>query len=124
MLLLESLGKKFEHIKHFKGESTEYRAWYFDLVVAFGRCDPYFSREFKGWYDKVLESGDGGKPLKAQDYEPSRDQELLRTGIWVRYRNLFGSVLAMITDGEAKGIIRGLNERGEELDGCHVHGDV
>ena len=113
-------GKKFEHIKHFKGESAEYRAWYFDLVVAFGRCDPYFSREFKSWYDNVLDNGDGAKPMKAHDYKPENDDDLMKRGIWARYRNLLGSILAMITDGEAKGIIRGLNEKGEELDGFKV----
>ena len=68
----------------------------------------------------MLDNGDGENPMKAHDYKPENDDDLVKRGIWARYRNLLGSILAMITEGEAKGIIRGLNEKGEELDGFKV----
>ena len=71
--------KQFAHIKKFKGVASEYRAWYFDLVVALGRCDPYLAKELKKFYDGALVNKDGGKQLKAENWTLGDDSAFSRT---------------------------------------------
>ena len=110
------LGERhFRRMDRFSGEMGKFRNWVFDLTVAIGEVDLELSNDIRELVKK--DNGD----LKAEGWDPLGDDRLTkRVGFEGRYRMYKGplyAVLCSLTDGEAKNILRCMDDNGMGYDG-------
>ena len=110
------LGERhFRRMDRFSGEMGKFRNWVFDLTVAIGEVDLELSNDIR----ELVKKGNGD--LKAEGWDPLGDDRLTkRVGFEGRYRMYKGplyAVLCSLTDGEAKNILRCMDDNGMGYDG-------
>ena len=103
--------KYFNRVKPFSGDSRkkdeiDYRTLIFDLIVAIGKIDGELGKELKTLLGKSIRD----------DWDPREDPDV-DMGTHERYSEELFSVLVGLTEGDAKGIVRSLVDRGLPQDG-------
>ena len=102
--------KNFRRIERFDGEVSKFRTWKFDLAMAIGQVDSKFAVVLDDWLSKVDSEVTGLK------WNPKEDSHLDRVYYDKYTADLYG-VLASLTGGEAKSLVRGVCDAGLGRDG-------
>jgi len=96
--------KYFRRCEKFDGDTFKFRPWLFDLLVAIGQIDGALYDETK----EMLQQA------KDEEFDPASCEEL---SLYQKYKSELYGVVVSLTFGEAKSVVRGISESGNNNDG-------
>ena len=103
--------KYFRRMEKFEGDSSKFRGWLFDLLVAIGQVD----KDLVSLLRDVMEE-DYIREVSPEDWKPEMDSKLdLR--IYSKFKEELFGLLVSLTSGEAKGILKGMSDARKDQDG-------
>ena len=95
--------KHFRRVDKFDGDMAKFRGWVFDLTVAIGQIDKVLCRDLKD--------------VLSVKREEEWDPELEHYNTYEKYHSELYGVIVSLTQGEAKGVVKGIVDRGGNQDG-------
>jgi len=98
--------KYFRRCEKFDGDTFKFRAWLFDLLVAIGQIDGTLYDSLK---DMLYRARD-------EEFDPA-SYEGVNHQLYEKYKSELYGVVVSLTVGEAKSVVRGISESGNNNDG-------
>ena len=95
-------------MEKYDGDPGKFRSWFFDLTVALGQIDGELVSQLQGLesrYDAV------GQETQPEKWDPTKDP-LFKMELYHKYKGELYSVLCSLTSGDAKSVLRGLDDVG------------
>jgi hypothetical protein len=104
--------KHFRRVDKFKGDKDKYKSWMYEVLTAIGVVDTRLQKELK-----VLMKGFREQEKGFGDFDVDEDE--VDKNRYEHYKGQLYGILVSLTEGgtEARAVLKGFEDRGEELDG-------
>ena len=105
--------RQFRRVDKFKGDKDKYKSWLYEVQTGVGRVNPELGKELKELLKKYRE-----EELEYKDFDMENEEDM-DPDLYEFYKGQLYGVLVDLTEreGEARRILKGFEDRGEQLDG-------